>query len=185
MDAAILSAAHHLVAPLQILWLNMVTDTFPALALAMEPGDPRGDDATSAGSSRGDSLWAFQEIFGYAGLLALSTLGAYMWALEQSTMQASTMAFMTLALAQIAHLGNARSTEAVLRPARVIANPHALAGAFLAVGVQLATTRIRPLADMLRVTPLDGRDWLVIVAAAAVSAVVGQMLKTWRGRITL
>ena len=80
---------------------------------------------------------------------------------------------MTLALAQIAHLGNARSAEAVLRPARVIANPYALAGAFIAVGLQVATVWIEPLADILRVTPLDGRDWLVIVAAAALPAVVG------------
>ena len=56
---------------------------------------------------------------------------------RDSPAQAPTVAFMTLALAQIAHLGNARSGEPVLRPARVVANPYALAGAFIAVGLQL------------------------------------------------
>ena len=117
-------------APLQILWLNMVTDTFPALALAMEPGDPAVMTRPPRDPEEAILSRAFlREIFGYAGLIASSTLGAYFWALQQSPLQAPTMAFMTLALAQIAHLGNARSAEAVLRPARVIANPYALAGA--------------------------------------------------------
>lgn len=168
--------------PLQLLWLNMVTDTFPALALAMEPGDlsvmtrpPRDPDEAIL------SRAFLAGIFGYAFLITLATLGAYLWALRDSRAQAPTIAFMTLALAQIAHLGNARSAEAVLRPARVVANPYALAGASIAIGLQVATVWIDPLADILRVAPLARRDWIVIVAASSVPAVSGQMLKAWRG----
>jgi len=118
-----------------------------------------------------------RDVFGYAALITVSTLGAYLWALWTSPTQAPTFAFMTLALAQIAHLGNARSAEAVLRPARVVANPYALAGACIAVGLQVATAWIGPLADILRISPLDGRDWIVIVAASALPGVVGQTLK--------
>ena len=171
-------------APLQLLWLNIVTDTFPALALAMEPGDravmtrpPRDpDEAILSGAF-------LAEIFGHAALITLSTLGAYLWAFAHSLAQAPTIAFMTLALAQIAHLGNARSAEPVLRPTRVIANPYALGGAAIAVGLQVATAWFGPLADILRVTPVAGRDWVVIVAASAVPAVSGQMVRlitVWR-----
>ena len=164
--------------PLQLLWLNMVTDTFPALALAMEPGDPTvmtrpPRDPDEAILSKRFLL----EIFGYATLITLSTLGAYFWALSHSATAAPTIAFMTLALAQIAHLGNARSGEAVVRFARVMANPYALAGAAIASGLQVATVWFRPLADILRVTPLRGSDWIVIVAASALPAVVGQLIK--------
>jgi P-type Ca2+ transporter type 2C len=167
-------------APLQLLWLNMVTDTFPALALAMEPGDsmvmrrpPRDPDEAIL------SRAFLGEILGYAALITTSTLGAYLWALAHSPTQAPTVAFMTLALAQIAHLGNARSVEAVLRPARIVANPYALAGASIAIALQVATAWIEPLAGILRVTPLAGRDWVVVVAASALPAVVGQMLKVF------
>ncbi|MDO8793066.1 MAG: HAD-IC family P-type ATPase [Vicinamibacterales bacterium] len=171
--------------PLQLLWLNMATDTFPALALAMEPGDPAVMTRPPRDPEEAILSRAFlRDIFGYAALITLSTLGAYLWALGNSAAQASTIAFMTLALAQIGHLGNARGAEAVLRPALVVANPYALAGASIAIGLQVATVWIEPLAGILRVAPLAGRDWIVIVAASALPAVVGQMLKTWRGRIS-
>ena len=164
--------------PLQLLWLNMVTDTFPALALAMEPGDPAVMTRPPRNPEEAILSRAFlRDIFGYAGLISLSTLGVFVWALRNSPPHAPTMAFMTLALAQIAHLGNARSAEAVLQPARVIANPYALAGASIAIGLQIATIAIEPLTRILRVTPLEGRDWIVIVVAAAVPAVVGQIVK--------
>ena len=54
-----------------------------------------------------------------------------------------------------------------------------LAGAAMAVGLQLATVAIAPLAAILQVTPLSVRDWMVIAAASAVPAVVGQMLKVF------
>ena len=97
---------------------------------------------------------------------------------------APTIAFMTLALAQIAHLGNARSRGPVLRLRRALANPHAIVGAGIAVLLQLAAAAIDPLARVLRVTPLEPIDWLVIVALAAVPAVVGQMLKALGQRET-
>jgi Ca2+-transporting ATPase len=167
--------------PLQLLWLNLVTDTFPALALAMEPGDaavmtrpPRDPDEAIL------SRTFLAEIFGYAALITLSTLGAYLWALVHSPKEAPTIAFMTLALSQIAHLGNARSGEAVLRPALMVANPYALAGAALAVCLQVATAWIGPLAAILRVTPIGGLGWVVIVAASVSPAAVGQVLKYLR-----
>jgi Ca2+-transporting ATPase len=171
--------------PLQLPWLNMVTDTFPALALAMEPGDP----AVMARPPRNPdeavlSPTFLARIFGYAALITLSTLGAYVWALKHSTGQASTIAFMTLALGQIAHLANARSAEAVFWPGRVATNPYALGGAAIAIGLQLATAWFAPLAGILRVVPLASRDWAVVVITAALPAVVGQTLKASRPRGT-
>jgi Ca2+-transporting ATPase len=165
-------------APLQLLWLNMVTDTFPALALAIEPGDV--DVMRRPPQSPQDAILSRQfliRVFGYALLITFSTLAAFLWALRYAPEAAPTIAFMTLALAQIGHLGNARSRGPVLRLRRALANPYAILGAGIAVLLQLSAAMVDSLARVLRVTPLQPIDWFVILTLAAVPAVVGQMLK--------
>jgi Ca2+-transporting ATPase len=164
--------------PLQLLWLNLVTDTFPALALALEPGDanvmkrpPRHPREALLSTSFVTSILL------YGGLITGSTLAAYVWALGRHPDAATTVAFMTLALAQIAHLGTARSAGAVLSPGRIVSNPFALAGAAAAVLIQLAVIPIEPLARVLEVSPLTAQEWAVVVALAAVPAVIGQAVK--------
>jgi Ca2+-transporting ATPase len=171
-------------APLQLLWLNMVTDTFPALALAMEPGDPDvmrrpPQDPQEAILSRG----FLTSVLAFGGLITLCTLAAFMWTLGRAPDRAPTVAFMTLALAQIAHLGNARSRGPVLRLERAVANPYALAGAGLAVLLQVAAAAVDPLARILRVAPLDPVEWLVVIVLASIPALAGQAIKVYWGKV--
>jgi Ca2+-transporting ATPase len=172
--------------PLQLLWLNMVTDTFPALALAMEPGDATVMHRPSRDPQEAILSPPFlASIFAYGGMITVVTLTSYWLALRSAPDHASTMAFMTLALAQIAHLGNARSDGHVLAPARATANRFALAGLAIAVGLQLLTTT-HPLAGVLDVAPLGIREWVLIAGCAAIPAALGQLWKALRpptGRI--
>jgi Ca2+-transporting ATPase len=168
-------------APLQLLWLNMVTDTFPALALAIEPGDD--EVMRRPPQNPQDAILSRQflvRVCGYAALITLSTLAAYLWALGRAVESAPTIAFMTLALAQIAHLGNARSSGPVLRLRRAIANPYALLGAGIAVLLQASAAAVEPLARVLRVVPLEPIEWTVVIGLAAIPATVGQILKSAR-----
>jgi len=84
---------------------------------------------------------------------------------------------MTLGLAQILHLGNARSDRHVLSRRRAVANRYALAGAGAAAAMQLLPLAVPALARTLDLRPLDGGTWLVVVALAAVPAVAGQLVK--------
>jgi len=161
--------------PLQILWLNMVTDTFPALALALEPADrdvmkrPPRDPQEAILSRR-----FLASVLFYGGLITAATMAAFLWALDRAPERAVTVAFMTLALAQIFHLGNARSVDAVLDPAHVFSNRYAVGAILLTVALQLAAMYVDPLPRVLRVSPLAVREWTVVLVCAAAPAVAGQ-----------
>jgi len=167
--------------PLQILWLNLVTDTFPALALALEPGEPdvmrRPPEDPRAPILSGPATRA---VVGYAILIAGVSLGAIAWGLsghDGSTARATTLAFLTLGVSQILHLGNARSADPVATRGRVASNRYAVAGALLALGLQALAVHWRPLATLLGAATPGPADWVVVLGLSLVPAVVGQLLK--------
>ena len=170
--------------PLQLLWLNMITDTFPALALAMEPAEsnvmtrpPRRPDEAIL------SKPFLLQILIYATFITAATIGAFLWALADRPAQATTIAFMTLALAQILHLGNARRRRPVLSAGRMASNPYAVGAVLLSAGLQVSALYVDPLPRLLRVSPLDVREWAVVGCCALIPAVAGQALKLWRSRL--
>ena len=120
----------------------------------------------------------------YAVLIAAATLAAFVWALGDSdnAARAGTIAFVTLALAQAFHLGNGRSAADVLEPRRIIANPWAIGAVALVIGLQALAVYTPGLARVLRVVPLTGPDWVLILAAAAAPAAIGQAIRVSRRR---
>ena len=171
-----------LLLPLQILWLNLVTDTFPALALAMEPGDAdvmsRPPRAPREAILSGTFFW---NVVGYAGLLVAGTL-AVMWWAQRENGPVTTMMFMTVALGQIFHLGNARSERHVLHPTSALSNRYAMGAVVIACSLQLLPLYVESLQRLLHVTPLSMQEWLVVAAGASVTAVVGQVVRLARRR---
>ena len=174
--------------PLQLLWLNLVTDVFPALALAGEPAEPGvmerpPRDPRSAILSRG-----FLGITGaYALLLSASTLASFVWALEMHGLEprhAGTVAFMTLALTQLLHVFNARNEGPVLLPWKGRSNPWVWAALVVTVALQLLAVYQPGLAAVLGTRPLTAADWTVILVAAAVPLALGQAWKLWKARRT-
>jgi P-type Ca2+ transporter type 2C len=169
--------------PLQILWLNLLTDTFPALALAVEPGEPEvmrqppRDPGAALLSGR-----MLRAIAGYGSLIAGAALGAYAWGLAGAGPErARTMAFMALAFAQIFHLGNARGARPVLSPARALRNRWAVGAVALSLGLQIIAVAVHPLARVLGVVPLGAVEWAVALGLGMVPAFAGQALKTFAG----
>jgi hypothetical protein len=114
----------------------------------------------------------------YGALIAAVTIAAF-------HLGGTTCAFMTLALAQILHLVNARSTDPVLAPGRAFRNRAALGAALLAIGLQLLTVFLEPLGRVLRVTPLSGREWTIVVGLGVLPMLIGQGAKTLRARLEL
>ena len=169
--------------PLQILWLNLVTDTFPALSLALEPGErdvmrrpPRDPqrDILSGSMVRLASVWAL--------VLAGVTLAAFLTSLgDDSIERARTACFMTLGLAQLFHLFTARS-PGPLSAARVFTNRWALGAIVLVIALQLAAVYVTPLADLLGLVPPGASDWAKIIPLSLMPAVAAQVMKRVRPR---
>ena len=163
--------------PLQLLWLNIVTDTFPALALAMEPGDPDvmrrpPRNPTDAFLSKRFAL----AIGFYAALITVATLGAFWWVDDPDPARARTVAFMTLGFAQAFHLGNARQRTRVTGAGHV-SNPYAIAGVTIAISLQLMAVFAPPLAAVLGLTLPQRDEWIAILVASAAPALIGQAVK--------
>jgi Ca2+-transporting ATPase len=172
--------------PLQILWLNLLTDTAPALALSLEPADPevmRQPPRSPRTRLLDPSVLRFT--IGYGLLIAGATMGTFAAALLQggSPAQAGTVAFLTLALAQVLHLGNARSAGAVLSAARATANRYALAAVVLTLTLQAVALAWKPLAHLLGLGPLAPLDWALVAAGGALPALLGQGTKLLRSGV--
>ncbi|MDP1570080.1 MAG: cation-transporting P-type ATPase [Vicinamibacterales bacterium] len=169
---------------LQILWLNFITDIFPAFALALEPSAP--DVMTRPPRDPGEPLLTPQVLvlIAWQGLLiTAATLVAFgvgmRWygAEGDGVRQAITMAFMTLALAQVFHAFNARSRTRSAFDSRLFTNGWLWAAVALCLILQAAAVYVPLLQQVLQTVPPAAPDWGVIAACALMPVAVVEVVK--------
>ncbi len=143
--------------PLQILWINLVTDGLPALALALGP--PAEDLMRQPPIEPSESIFA--RGLGGAILRIGLVFGALVVALMVVAAQLGrpwqTMAFTTLCLAQLGHALSAGSDRALWRTAPA-ANPWLLGAVLASAALQLMLLYVAPLAHFFGVTPLTASE---------------------------
>ncbi len=154
----------------QILWINLLTDSAPALALAMEPADPLLMKNPPRDPSRRvitPEMWL--SIFLIGALMALGTLLVMDASLPGGLIEgtgtmphARTTAFTTLVFFQIFNIFNARSPGKSAF-AGIFANKWVWAAAALSVLLQVLVVHLPPLQIAFRTTPLSTQDWIVCV----------------------
>ncbi len=169
---------------LQILWLNLVTDIFPAMALALEPSapgvmtEPPRDPDEPLMTPRFAWLILWQgALLGASSLLAfylgLRTYGRAGLGLRHAV----TIGFMTLAFAQVFHSFNARSRTRSLF-AGLFSNPWLWASTLLCLLLLLSAVYFPPLRRVLGTEPLSLADWALVSACSLAPLAVVELVKT-------
>jgi Ca2+-transporting ATPase len=185
MFVALSAGLGHPLNAMQLLWINLISDIFPGLALALEPPEPEvlerpPRDPREPIIQVGD----FKRIAWESATLSAGALGAYgygLWRYGQGG-QASTLAFMSLTSGQLLHALTSRSeTHSMLDggtgKAPLPPNPYlnlALLGSFAAQGLTLFVPGLR---SLLGLAPVDLLDRLVISGSALLPFVVNEQTK--------
>ncbi len=141
--------------PLQILWMNLVTDGLPALALAVEPAEPNVMDRPPINPresifSRG--LGSYMVRIGI--ILAILTIALMVWSYSYTPNHWKTMVFTTLCLAQMGHALAIRSNVRLTIELNPLTNIYLWGAVILTTFLQLALIYIAPLRAFFGTEPL-------------------------------
>ncbi len=151
--------------PLQILWMNLVTDGFPGLALTSEQAE--GDIMKRAPVRPDESFFSrglAAYIFRIGLVMAVLALGFALWAYSSGHPDWKTMVFTFLIFAQAGHaLANRSDRESFFR-LKVSTNPSVYAAVILTIFLQMAAIYWRPLQELFGTTPLSLADLLITLA---------------------
>ncbi|MBU5279633.1 cation-translocating P-type ATPase [Ligilactobacillus animalis] len=173
-------------APVQILWINLVTDTFPAIALGVEKGEkdimkkkPRGSKSNFLSNGVGSSII-------YQGILeGVLTLGVYWIAINypfhetsaQIHADALTMSYATLGVIQLFHAFNSKSIHGTIFSKETFNNKY-FNIAVLASAVLLAMTIFVPAFNStFHVTTLALEQWGIVLGAGALMIIIVEVVK--------
>ena len=173
-------------APVQILWINLVTDTFPAIALGVEPSEkgvmkrkPRGKNSTFLSNGVGSSII-------YQGILeGLITLGVYWYALHFPFHHTSaaihadalTMAYVTLGLLQLFHAFNCKSLHGTIFNRNIFNNKFFNWSILVSALLLAATIFIPGFNQTFHVTQLAAQQWLVVLIAGILLVTIVEIVK--------
>lgn len=175
-----------ILAPVQILWINLVTDTFPAIALGIEPMErdimkrkPRGRKSNFLSGGLSQSI-IYQGLLEGAITLIVYWIGiTYPMHASDSLAHADalTMAFATLGLIQLFHAFNVKSIYGTIFHKGIFAN-HSFNWAILASTVLMAATILIPgFNQLFHVTPLDWHQWLTVLGGSFSIVIIVEIVK--------
>lgn len=172
---------------IQLLWLNLVTDSLPALALGMEPVEPgvmKQKPRDSRKSIFADGFAASMIFYGV--LVGAITLAAY-WLGEYVLSDpniadgtANTMAFATLVFGELTRAFAVRSETRSIFSIGVFSNSAMNKAFVVSLAMQLAVLFIPFLQEIFKVQSLTGTEWIIVIALSLVPLIVSEITKAFR-----
>ncbi len=168
--------------PIHILWINLVTDGLPGLALTTQPEErqimqrpprPPGESLFSHGT--------WQHILVIGLLIGVLSLGAQAWAIQQALPNWQTMVFTVLTFSQLAHVLVIRNDRDSLFSTGLLQNPALVGTVLLTVLLQLAVIYLPPLNAVFHTAPLAPQELAICLALPLVVILAVEMEK-WLSR---
>lgn len=182
---AALSNLHFQLFPLQILFINLVTDVLPALALGVSEGHPfimkhkpRNPSEPLLNRKQWYAVWLF------AGVMSMCTLGAVFVShyfmhtgFRFDPKLCNNILFFTLICCQLFHVFNMASSKVSFFKSEVFTNKYVWIALFSCSLIILSVFFFESARKVLNIQPLQAEDWLVIIVSSTVSLLVIQFLK--------
>ena len=172
--------------PVQLLWINLATDTFPAIALGVEPTEPGIMDHKPRGRKSNFLSGGVGSSIIYQGILeGMLTLGVYGLAImfpvhsgnDAMHADALTMAYATLALIQLFHAFNVKSIHQSIFSVHPFANRMfnlGVATSFIMVALTIVVPGFN---SLFHVTELNGLQWTMVLGAGILMIAIVELVK--------
>ncbi|MFC5703445.1 calcium-translocating P-type ATPase, SERCA-type [Cohnella faecalis] len=160
--------------PIQILWVNLVTDGLPAMALGVDQAE--SDLMRQKPRSAKENIFARRlgwKIISRGILIGVCTLAAFMLTLGSGASDAAalthaqTVAFATLVMAQLIHVFDCRSSRSIFHR-RFFENKFLVLAVLSSLLLMLAVLYLEPLQPVFKTVPLSLRDWALVLVAAGI-----------------
>lgn len=183
--------------PIHILWVNLVTDTLPALSLGTDPGDPdiMKEKPRDAKESLFKGTMPFILLNGL--LIGILTLSAFIIGIKLHTkaelfplfpdslskdalIHGQTMAFIVLSVSQLIHSLNLRSEKKSIFQVGLFTNKYLLLSIILGIFLQDIVITFSPLASVFKVIALSLREWGIVSILSIIPLVVNEIIKIFR-----
>lgn len=167
---------------IQLLWINLVTDSLPAIALGLEKEEENIMSRLPRNPKKNlfaDGLWwkiiIEGAMLGIFTLLAFS-IGNCLYSVEVGR----TMAFLTLGILELVHSFNIKSEESIFKIG-VLENKYLVGALVLGVILQVIVVVVSPLAQVFSLVPLTGMQWLYTILIAVAPIPIVEIQKAVNG----
>ncbi|MED4127355.1 cation-translocating P-type ATPase [Shouchella miscanthi] len=160
---------------IQILWINLVTDGLPAIALGMDQAE--GDVMKRKPRKQNESVFARGlgwKIISRGIMIGVVTIVAFALTYNNNPEQlilAQTVAFLTLVMAQLIHVFDCRSEYSIYHR-NLFENKYLVGAVFISVLLMIAVIYVPQLQPIFHTVPLGLQEWLLVMGMAAIPTVV-------------
>lgn len=172
---------------IQLLWVNLITDSLPAIALGFEPFErdimKRRPKSPKAGMfSRSDCVDLLLEgcLIGALTLLAFA-VGRSFFDISGEPLCGRTMAFCVLSISQLVHAFNIRSENSVF-DVGPLSNPKLCVSFVICLLLQISVVTVPFMRAIFRTAPLSAAGWLIVAALSLMPLCVCEAVKKLRSR---